>query len=255
MTDLDIRRPDRQPYELGDRYRTGSGPVVLTGVQAIARALVEQHERDTRAGRRVATFVSGYQGSPLGGVDRMLAGMPDVLAATTSPSCPASTRNSPRPRCGAARPTCPGPRADPRRRRRRLVRQGPRPRPRHRRPAARQHVRRQPARRDAAPGRRRPGLQVLHRARGQRAVAGRARDPGAVPAQRPRDRHDGHARCGAVAGLGLRGRAEDRRRRGRRRLDGRRQRRRRRHRHSRSSVGGKTVRLPAAADGVPRPTA
>lgn len=81
MTDLDIRRPDQQPYELGDRYRSGSGHVVLTGVQAIARALVEQHERDARAGLRVATFVSGYQGSPLGGVDRMLAAMPDVLTA------------------------------------------------------------------------------------------------------------------------------------------------------------------------------
>ena len=81
MTDLDIRRPDRQPYELGDRYRPGSGPVVLTGVQAIARALIEQHVRDERAGLRVATFVSGYQGSPLGGVDRMLAAMPEVLQA------------------------------------------------------------------------------------------------------------------------------------------------------------------------------
>ncbi|MBJ7339597.1 indolepyruvate ferredoxin oxidoreductase family protein [Mycolicibacterium sp.] len=81
MTALDVRRPDRQPYELGDRYRSGSGAVVLTGVQAIARALVEQHERDVRAGLRVATFVSGYQGSPLGGVDRMLTGMPDVLRA------------------------------------------------------------------------------------------------------------------------------------------------------------------------------
>ena len=79
MTDLDTRPADRQPYDLGDRYRSGSGAVVLTGVQAIARALVEQHQRDLRAGRRVATFVSGYQGSPLGGVDRMLAGMPDVL--------------------------------------------------------------------------------------------------------------------------------------------------------------------------------
>src|SRR6476660_9350760 len=85
MTDLDIRRPEPSPYdgpyELGDRYRTGSGPVVLTGVQAIARALVEQHERDARTGLRVATFVSGCQGRPLGGVDRMLAGMPDVLQA------------------------------------------------------------------------------------------------------------------------------------------------------------------------------
>lgn len=73
-----IRRTD--PYDLDDRYRAGAGPVLLTGVQAIARMLVEQNVRDRRAGRRVATFVSGYQGSPLGGVDKMLLGMPDVLA-------------------------------------------------------------------------------------------------------------------------------------------------------------------------------
>ncbi|MEV6771960.1 indolepyruvate ferredoxin oxidoreductase family protein [Nocardia sp. NPDC051030] len=67
------------PYDLANRYRSGAGPVLLTGVQAIARLLVEQHVRDIRAGRRVATFVSGYQGSPLGGVDKMLLGMPNVL--------------------------------------------------------------------------------------------------------------------------------------------------------------------------------
>ncbi|MGW4352641.1 indolepyruvate ferredoxin oxidoreductase family protein [Nocardia sp. NPDC004582] len=67
------------PYDLADRYRSGAGPVLLTGVQAIARLLVEQHVRDMRAGHRVATFVSGYQGSPLGGVDKMLLGMPTVL--------------------------------------------------------------------------------------------------------------------------------------------------------------------------------
>jgi len=67
------------PYDLDDRYRAGAGPVLLTGVQAIARMMVEQHVRDLRAGRRVATFVSGYQGSPLGGVDKMLLGMPNVL--------------------------------------------------------------------------------------------------------------------------------------------------------------------------------
>ena len=87
--------------------------MVLTGVQAIARALVEQHVRDVRAGLRVATFVSGYQGSPLGGVDRMLARHARGAATrTTSRSSPASTRSWPPPRCGAARPTCPrqGPR-------------------------------------------------------------------------------------------------------------------------------------------------
>ncbi|RJO72272.1 indolepyruvate ferredoxin oxidoreductase family protein [Nocardia panacis] len=79
MTELADRELIPAPYDLADRYRVGAGTVVLTGVQAIARQLVEQHVRDLRAGRRVGTFVSGYQGSPLGGVDKMLAGMPDVL--------------------------------------------------------------------------------------------------------------------------------------------------------------------------------
>ncbi|MGW4366892.1 indolepyruvate ferredoxin oxidoreductase family protein [Nocardia takedensis] len=80
MTELADRDLISTPYDLADRYRVGTGPVVLTGVQAIARLMIEQHVRDLRAGRRVATFVSGYQGSPLGGVDRMLAGMPGVLS-------------------------------------------------------------------------------------------------------------------------------------------------------------------------------
>ncbi|MEU7634121.1 indolepyruvate ferredoxin oxidoreductase family protein [Nocardia sp. NPDC049220] len=80
MTELADRDLFAAPYDLADRYRVGAGSVLLTGVQAIARQLVEQHVRDLRAGRRVGTFVSGYQGSPLGGVDKMLAGMPDVLA-------------------------------------------------------------------------------------------------------------------------------------------------------------------------------
>ncbi|MCP2289111.1 indolepyruvate ferredoxin oxidoreductase family protein [Nocardia amikacinitolerans] len=80
MTELADRDLITAPYDLADRYRVGSGTVVLTGVQAIARQLVEQHVRDLRAGLRVGTFVSGYQGSPLGGVDKMLNGMPTVLA-------------------------------------------------------------------------------------------------------------------------------------------------------------------------------
>jgi indolepyruvate ferredoxin oxidoreductase len=80
MTELADHDLVPAPYDLADRYRVGAGTVVLTGVQAIARQLVEQHVRDLRAGRRVATFVSGYQGSPLGGVDKMLNGMPNVRA-------------------------------------------------------------------------------------------------------------------------------------------------------------------------------
>jgi indolepyruvate ferredoxin oxidoreductase len=81
MTDTVPRTRVSTAYDLTDRYRTGAPPVLLTGVQAIARLLVEQHELDRRAGRRTASFVSGYQGSPLAGVDRLLGGMPEVLAA------------------------------------------------------------------------------------------------------------------------------------------------------------------------------
>lgn len=40
--------------------------------------MVEQHERDARNGHHVATFVSGYQGSPLGGLDQLLASLPNL---------------------------------------------------------------------------------------------------------------------------------------------------------------------------------
>lgn len=80
MTHVDDVQPVADPAELADRYRSSTGPVLLTGVQAVARLLVEQHERDRRAGRRVATFVSGYQGSPLAGLDRLLAGLPELAS-------------------------------------------------------------------------------------------------------------------------------------------------------------------------------
>ncbi len=63
---------------LGARYRVDSGPVLLTGVQAIARLLVEQHTRDAQAGLRTATLLSGYQGSPLAGLDQLIAGLPHL---------------------------------------------------------------------------------------------------------------------------------------------------------------------------------
>ncbi|MPZ67254.1 MAG: indolepyruvate ferredoxin oxidoreductase family protein [Pseudonocardiaceae bacterium] len=64
--------------DLADRYRPGAGPVLLTGVQAIGRLLVEQHAADAAAGLRTGSFVSGYQGSPLGGLDRTLALAPEL---------------------------------------------------------------------------------------------------------------------------------------------------------------------------------
>lgn len=65
--------------ELSRRFHPGSPPALLTGVQAIARLLLEQRALDRRRGRRTATFVSGYQGSPLGGLDRLLQSMPELM--------------------------------------------------------------------------------------------------------------------------------------------------------------------------------
>ncbi|WP_203338217.1 indolepyruvate ferredoxin oxidoreductase family protein [Nocardioides limicola] len=71
--------PQTDAYDLADRYRVGGPPTLLTGVQAIARLLIEHRALDRRRGLHTASFVSGYQGSPLGGLDRMLAEMKDVL--------------------------------------------------------------------------------------------------------------------------------------------------------------------------------
>jgi len=69
---------DPVSFSLGQRYQAGAGPVLLTGVQAIGRLLVEQHAADAAAGLHTLSFVSGYQGSPLGGLDRTLAGAPEL---------------------------------------------------------------------------------------------------------------------------------------------------------------------------------
>lgn len=63
---------DLDPYALGDCYERRSGRVFLTGTQAIVRIVLDQSRRDQAQGLRTAGFVSGYRGSPLGGVDKEL---------------------------------------------------------------------------------------------------------------------------------------------------------------------------------------
>jgi len=57
-------------YELKDRYKPEQDRVFLTGTQAIVRIMLMQAEMDKRDGLDTAGFVSGYRGSPLGGVDQ-----------------------------------------------------------------------------------------------------------------------------------------------------------------------------------------
>lgn len=64
---------------LRDRYEATAGRVQLTGIQALARLPIEQHRRDLGAGLSVATFISGYEGSPLAGYDLELGRIRDLL--------------------------------------------------------------------------------------------------------------------------------------------------------------------------------
>ncbi len=60
---------DMRTYDLEDRYRLTTGRVFLTGTQALVRIMLDQARRDRAAGWNTAGFVSGYRGSPLGGLD------------------------------------------------------------------------------------------------------------------------------------------------------------------------------------------
>ena len=59
-------------YMLDDRYTAASGRVFLTGTQALIRLPMLQRMRDEAAGLNTAGFISGYRGSPLGGLDQGL---------------------------------------------------------------------------------------------------------------------------------------------------------------------------------------
>ncbi len=58
---------------LSDKYTVERGSVYLTGIQALVRLPLDQMRRDRRAGLKTGAFISGYEGSPLGGYDMALA--------------------------------------------------------------------------------------------------------------------------------------------------------------------------------------
>jgi len=66
---------------LEDCYVRESGTVLLTGTQTLLRLLFDQRRRDMAAGINTAGFVSGYRGSPLGGLDMQLWRERERLAA------------------------------------------------------------------------------------------------------------------------------------------------------------------------------
>src|SRR5262245_65205810 len=69
-------RPDPVAWE---RFTRSEGPIHLTGLQSLVRIALDQVRRDRREGRRVGAFFSGYPGSPLAGLDRLLGELGPLL--------------------------------------------------------------------------------------------------------------------------------------------------------------------------------
>jgi len=68
-----MNAPDRvQPVSLDDKYTLQSGRAFMTGTQALVRLPMLQRARDLAAGLNTAGFISGYRGSPVGGLDQAL---------------------------------------------------------------------------------------------------------------------------------------------------------------------------------------
>lgn len=57
---------------LDDKYTVDHGRIYLSGVQMLARLPMLQKKRDLEAGLNTGGYVSGYRGSPLGGLDLAL---------------------------------------------------------------------------------------------------------------------------------------------------------------------------------------
>jgi len=67
---------------LDDKFDLSKERIFLSGAQAVIRMLLMQRERDRLAGLDTAGFVSGYRGSPLGGLDQQLWKAKKQLAAS-----------------------------------------------------------------------------------------------------------------------------------------------------------------------------
>ncbi len=59
-------------FSLEAKYTQEEGRIYLSGIQALVRLPLDQHRADKRRGLNTATFISGYRGSPLGGLDQTL---------------------------------------------------------------------------------------------------------------------------------------------------------------------------------------
>lgn len=64
---------------LADKFNAEEGAFSMTGVEALVRVPLDVRRADIRADRHTAAYISGYEGSPLGGYDIALLGQKTEL--------------------------------------------------------------------------------------------------------------------------------------------------------------------------------
>jgi indolepyruvate ferredoxin oxidoreductase len=67
-----VNPPLLRRVSLDDKYALDQTRAYMTGIEALVRLPMLQHQRDATKGLHTAGFVSGYRGSPLGGVDQAM---------------------------------------------------------------------------------------------------------------------------------------------------------------------------------------
>ena len=67
-------------FELRDRFSADRGDIAIGGMHAIVRTIIDQRRADRRAGLRTAGLISGYPGSPVGGLDAVIGQQRAILA-------------------------------------------------------------------------------------------------------------------------------------------------------------------------------
>ncbi len=80
---------------LDDKYSLDKGRAFMTGIEALVRLPILQHQRDLERGLNTACFISGYRGSPIGGLDQALWQAKHFTENTIFTFSPASTKTSP----------------------------------------------------------------------------------------------------------------------------------------------------------------